>query len=152
MSIFACAPTPITANFRIGRWTKWKRARGSRWTSAKKTRWTLRWKASKPGEPAWDSPWGPGRPGWHIECSAMNLKEHGPQIDIHGGGFHVLFPHHENEVAQSESFTGCVPFSRFWVHNALLHVPGQEKMTRHLGGLVYIPAALERHSSDAIRA
>ncbi|HZQ10773.1 MAG TPA: cysteine--tRNA ligase [Anaerolineae bacterium] len=110
------------------------------------------WKASKPGEPAWDSPWGPGRPGWHIECSAMNLNEHGPQIDIHGGGFDVLFPHHENEIAQSESFTGCVPFSRFWVHNALLHLPGQEKMTRHLGGLVYIPAALERHSSDAIRA
>ena len=82
----------------------------------------------------------------------MNLNEHGPQIDIHGGGFDVLFPHHENEIAQSESFTGCVPFSRFWVHNALLHLPGQEKMTRHLGGLVYIPAALERHSSDAIRA
>lgn len=110
------------------------------------------WKASKPGEPAWDSPWGKGRPGWHIECSAMNLDQNGQQIDIHGGGFDVLFPHHENEIAQSESYTGCVPFSRFWMHNALLHLPGQEKMTRHLGGLIYIPDALARHSSDAIRA
>jgi len=109
------------------------------------------WKKSKPGEPAWDSPWGPGRPGWHIECSAMNLEEHGPQIDLHGGGFDVLFPHHENEIAQSESYTGK-QFSRFWVHNALLHLPGQEKMTRHLGGLVQIPDALAHHSSDAIRA
>lgn len=109
------------------------------------------WKASKPGEPAWDSPWGPGRPGWHIECSAMNLNEHGEQIDLHGGGFDVLFPHHENEIAQSESYTGK-EFSRYWVHNALLHLPGQEKMTRHLGGLIYIPEALSRHSSDAIRA
>ncbi len=109
------------------------------------------WKRSKPGEPAWDSPWGPGRPGWHIECSAMNLEQHGPQIDLHGGGFDVLFPHHENEIAQSESYTGK-EFSRFWVHNALLHLPGQEKMTRHLGGLIYIPDALAKHSSDAIRA
>lgn len=109
------------------------------------------WKSSKPGEPAWDSPWGPGRPGWHIECSAMNLEQHGPQIDIHGGGQDVLFPHHENEIAQSESYTGK-EFARYWVHNALLHLPGEEKMTRHLGGLVLIPEALSRHSSDAIRA
>lgn len=109
------------------------------------------WKASKSGEPAWDSPWGPGRPGWHIECSAMNLEQHGPQIDIHGGGQDVLFPHHENEIAQSESYTGK-EFAHYWVHNALLHLPGQEKMTRHLGGLIYIPDALSRHSSDAIRA
>ena len=83
------------------------------------------WKSAKPGEPAWDSPWGPGRPGWHIECSAMNLEQHGPQIDIHGGGFDVLFPHHENEIAQSESYTNRAPFSKYWVHNALLHLPGQ---------------------------
>jgi len=108
------------------------------------------WKASKPGEPAWDSPWGPGRPGWHIECSAMNLEQHGEQIDLHGGGFDVMFPHHENEIAQSESFTGK-EFSRYWMHNALLHLPGQEKMTRHLGGLVHIPDALARYSADAIR-
>jgi cysteinyl-tRNA synthetase len=109
------------------------------------------WKSSKPGEPSWMSPWGLGRPGWHIECSAMNLEQHGPQIDIHGGGFDVMFPHHENEIAQSESYTGK-EFSRYWVHNALLHLPGQEKMTRHLGGLIYIPDALARHGSDAIRA
>jgi len=109
------------------------------------------WKASKAGEPAWDSPWGPGRPGWHIECSAMNLEQHGEQIDLHGGGFDVMFPHHENEIAQSESYTGK-PFARYWVHNALLHLPGEEKMTRHLGGLVQVPDALARHSSDAIRA
>ena len=75
------------------------------------------WKSSKAGEPAWDSPWGPGRPGWHIECSAMNLEQHGPQIDIHGGGQDVLFPHHENEIAQSESYTGK-EFAHYWVHNA----------------------------------
>lgn len=109
------------------------------------------WKASKAGEPAWASPWGPGRPGWHIECSAMNLEQHGEQIDLHGGGFDVMFPHHENEIAQSESYTGK-EFSRYWMHNALLHLPGEEKMTRHLGGLVYIPDALARYSSDAIRA
>jgi cysteinyl-tRNA synthetase len=76
------------------------------------------WKAAKPGEPAWDSPWGPGRPGWHIECSAMNLEHLGKQIDIHGGGNDLIFPHHENEIAQTESLTG-LPFARFWVHNAL---------------------------------
>lgn len=110
------------------------------------------WKASKPGEPAWDSPWGRGRPGWHIECSAMNLDHNGEQIDLHGGGFDVLFPHHENEIAQSESFTGREPFARYWMHNALLHLPGKEKMTRHEGGLILIPDALARHSADAMRA
>lgn len=109
------------------------------------------WKAAKPGEPSWPSPWGPGRPGWHIECSAMNLELHGPQIDVHGGGQDVIFPHHENEIAQSESFTECVPFARYWMHNALLHLPQAEKMTRHLGGLVLIPDALARNSADAIR-
>jgi cysteinyl-tRNA synthetase len=110
------------------------------------------WKSAKPGEPAWASPWGPGRPGWHIECSAMNLEFNGPQIDLHGGGQDVIFPHHENEIAQSESYTGKVPFARYWMHNALLHLPGSEKMTRHEGRLVEIPDALARHSADAIRA
>ena len=110
------------------------------------------WKSSKPGEPSWESPWGPGRPGWHIECSAMNLEFQGPQIDVHGGGYDVIFPHHENEIAQSESFTGKAPFVKYWVHNALLHLPDRDKMTRHLGGLVEIPEALARHSADAIRA
>ncbi len=111
------------------------------------------WKASKPGEPAWDSPWGKGRPGWHIECSAMNLEEHGEQIDIHGGGQDVIFPHHENEIAQSESYTGK-PFAKYWMHNALLKLPGQsedEKMTRHLGNVVSIEEALAQYNPDAIR-
>ncbi len=78
------------------------------------------WKGAKPGEPHWDSPWGPGRPGWHIECSAMAVNALGEQIDIHGGGADLIFPHHENEIAQSESFTGKAPFASFWMHNALL--------------------------------
>ncbi|MCC7420087.1 MAG: cysteine--tRNA ligase [Planctomycetaceae bacterium] len=82
------------------------------------------WKASKPGEPAWDSPWGPGRPGWHIECSAMAAKILGPEIDIHGGGLDLMFPHHENELAQSESCSGK-PFARYWLHNGLMQASGQ---------------------------
>lgn len=109
------------------------------------------WKSAKPDEPAWESPWGAGRPGWHIECSAMNLRFNGRQIDVHGGGQDVIFPHHENEIAQSESYTGQVPFAKYWIHNALLHLPGSEKMTRHLGGLVLIPEALAKHSADALR-
>jgi cysteinyl-tRNA synthetase len=107
------------------------------------------WKAAKPGEPAWDSPWGPGRPGWHIECSAMNLAHLGEQIDIHGGGNDLIFPHHENEIAQTESLTGK-PFARYWVHNGMLQLGG-EKMSKSLGNLVTIQAFLERHEPDALR-
>jgi cysteinyl-tRNA synthetase len=107
------------------------------------------WKAAKPGEPAWDSPWGKGRPGWHIECSAMNLHFLGKQIDIHGGGNDLVFPHHENEIAQSESFTG-VPFARYWMHNGMLQLAG-EKMSKSLGNLVTIDEFLSRHSADAFR-
>jgi len=78
------------------------------------------WKASKPGEPSWPSPWGKGRPGWHIECSAMALKYLGNTLDIHGGGQDLIFPHHENEIAQSESFTGTKPFVKYWLHNGLV--------------------------------
>jgi cysteinyl-tRNA synthetase len=110
------------------------------------------WKAAKPGEPAWDSPWGPGRPGWHIECSAMSISMLGPQLDIHGGGQDVVFPHHENEIAQSEGYTGRHPFVRFWVHNGLLRLmPDEEKMTRHLGNIVSIREALRRFHPDTIR-
>jgi cysteinyl-tRNA synthetase len=108
------------------------------------------WKASKAGEPAWDSPWGPGRPGWHIECSAMSLRHLGPQIDIHGGGIDLVFPHHENEIAQTEAYTGKVPFSRFWVHNGHLQM-GEEKMSKSLGNLVTISEALSRFGADALR-
>lgn len=113
------------------------------------------WKASKAGEPSWDSPWGKGRPGWHIECSAMNLERNGDQIDIHGGGHDVIFPHHENEIAQSEAYTGKKPFARYWIHNALLRLQGdstaEEKMSRHVGNTLWIKDALERHHPDAIR-
>ncbi len=108
------------------------------------------WKASKPGEPGWDSPWGRGRPGWHIECSAMSLKYLGQSLDIHGGGHDLVFPHHENEIAQSESFTGVRPFARYWMHNGLLRL-GEEKMSKSLGNLVTVQQALARWSPDAIR-
>ena len=108
------------------------------------------WKAAKPGEPSWESPWGPGRPGWHIECSAMSLRYLGEQIDIHGGGEDLIFPHHENEIAQTEAYTGKAPFVRYWVHNAWVKA-GEEKMSKSLGNFVPISDALERWSSDAIR-
>jgi len=107
------------------------------------------WKSSKPGEPSWDSPWGPGRPGWHIECSAMNLRHLGEQIDIHGGGNDLIFPHHENEIAQTESLTGK-PFARYWVHNGMLQLGG-EKMSKSIGNLVSIEEFLSKHSADAFR-
>ncbi len=108
------------------------------------------WKASKPGEPSWDSLWGKGRPGWHIECSAMSLKYLGETLDIHGGGQDLIFPHHENEIAQSESFTGTKPFVRYWLHNGLLQL-GEEKMSKSLGNLITIKEALGKYSADAIR-
>jgi cysteinyl-tRNA synthetase len=108
------------------------------------------WKAAKPGEPFWPSPWGEGRPGWHIECSAMALKYLGKTLDIHGGGLDLIFPHHENEITQSESFTGVVPFVRHWLHNGLLQL-GENKMSKSLGNLITVKQALERYSSDAIR-
>ena len=108
------------------------------------------WKSAKPGEPAWDSPWGGGRPGWHIECSAMALRYLGEEIDIHGGGLDLVFPHHENEIAQSEAFTGARPFSAFWLHNGLLNLDA-EKMSKSLGNLVTIRDALSRYSADAVR-
>ncbi len=107
------------------------------------------WKAAKPGEPAWDSPWGKGRPGWHIECSAMNLAYLGEQIDIHGGGNDLIFPHHENEIAQSEAYTGK-PFVRFWMHNGMLQLGG-EKMSKSLGNLVTIEEFLKEHARDVMR-
>ncbi|MCE1252916.1 MAG: cysteine--tRNA ligase [Anaerolineae bacterium] len=107
------------------------------------------WKAAKPGEPYWESPWGKGRPGWHIECSAMNLEHLGPQIDIHGGGNDLVFPHHENEIAQSESFTGH-PFARYWVHNGMLQMSG-EKMSKSLGNIVSIESFVNEHGADVLR-
>ena len=108
------------------------------------------WKAAKPSEPQWHSPWGQGRPGWHIECSAMSLKYLGETLDIHGGGQDLIFPHHENEIAQSESFTGVKPFVRHWLHNGLLQL-GEEKMSKSTGKLIGIKETLAKHSADAIR-
>jgi len=107
------------------------------------------WKAAKPGEPAWDSPWGGGRPGWHIECSAMNLNHLGEQIDIHGGGNDLIFPHHENEIAQTESLTKKT-FARYWIHNGMLQFSG-EKMSKSLGNLVTIEDFLAEHEADVLR-
>ncbi len=108
------------------------------------------WKGAKPGEPAWESPWGPGRPGWHIECSAIALEHLGQTLDIHGGGQDLVFPHHENEIAQSECYTGVTPFARFWVHNGLLNM-GESKMSKSLGNLVGVSEVLQGHSVDALR-
>jgi cysteinyl-tRNA synthetase len=116
------------------------------------------WKAAKPGEPAWPSPWGPGRPGWHIECSAMNLKHLGEQIDIHGGGNDLIFPHHENEIAQTESLTHK-PFARFWMHNGMLQIQTRtsdggfklEKMSKSLGNVVTIHDFLREHEAGVLR-
>ncbi len=108
------------------------------------------WKSARAGEPSWESPWGPGRPGWHIECTSMSMTYLGESLDIHGGGQDLVFPHHENEIAQSEASTGVVPFSRYWVHNGLLRL-GSDKMSKSLGNLVSVEEALERFSPDAIR-
>ncbi len=107
------------------------------------------WKASRPGEPAWESPWGPGRPGWHIECSAMAEKYLGESFDIHAGGEDLIFPHHENEIAQSEAATGK-PFARYWLHNGFVTVGG-EKMAKSLGNFVTIRDALGRFPADALK-
>ncbi len=111
------------------------------------------WKASKEGEPSWPTPWGPGRPGWHIECTAMSLSLLGEQIDIHGGGQDVIFPHHENEIAQSETYTGLSPFVQFWVHNGLLRLSEDdtEKMSRHVGNFISCRDALAQHNPDTLR-
>ncbi len=107
------------------------------------------WKSAKPGEPAWESPWGQGRPGWHIECSAMNMTHLGEQIDIHGGGNDLIFPHHENEIAQTEAVTGK-EFSRVWMHNGMLSLKA-EKMSKSLGNMISVDQFLADHPADVMR-
>jgi cysteinyl-tRNA synthetase len=107
------------------------------------------WKAAKPGEVSWESPWGQGRPGWHIECSAMALKFLGEQIDIHAGGSDLVFPHHENEIAQSECYTGKV-FARYWLHNGMLNI-NNEKMSKSLGNFLLARELIERYGGQLIR-
>jgi len=107
------------------------------------------WKASKPGEPAWESPWGKGRPGWHLECSAMSQKYLGESFDIHGGGQDLIFPHHENEIAQSEAATGR-PFARYWLHNGFVNIRG-EKMSKSLGNVLTIRQLTSSHHPEVLR-
>ena len=107
------------------------------------------WKAAKPGEPFWESPWGPGRPGWHIECSTMAVDALGERIDIHGGGTDLIFPHHENEIAQSEAATGAVPFSKYWVHVGMLNL-GENKMA-HSGAFIPLKEMLTKYPAPVIR-
>ncbi|MBQ9485805.1 MAG: cysteine--tRNA ligase [Clostridia bacterium] len=107
------------------------------------------WKSAKAGEPFWDSPWGKGRPGWHIECSAMNYKTFGEQIDIHGGGRDLIFPHHENEIAQTEALTGK-QFVKYWIHNGLIKVNGQ-KMSKSLGNSLLLSDLLDEYSPETIK-
>lgn len=108
------------------------------------------WQAQAPGEPAWPSPWGMGRPGWHIECSTMSTSLLGPTLDLHGGGADLIFPHHESEIAQAEGVTGQHPFVRFWLHTAMVGHDG-EKMSKSLGNLVMIRDLLKDWSADALR-
>jgi cysteinyl-tRNA synthetase len=123
------------------------------------------WKSAKPGEPKWDSPWGPGRPGWHIECSAMSMRLLGQTLDIHGGGLDLQFPHHENELAQSESYTGA-PFVRYWMHNGLMRIHSQvskikgeaageghgpQKMSKSLGNEIVVTELFKRHQPETLR-
>jgi L-cysteine:1D-myo-inositol 2-amino-2-deoxy-alpha-D-glucopyranoside ligase len=108
------------------------------------------WQKSAEGEPSWDSPYGPGRPGWHVECSAMASRYLGPSIDIHGGGYDLVFPHHECEIAQSENAFGVEPFARYWAHVAMVGYNG-EKMSKSLGNLVLVSDALKSYSPDAVR-
>ncbi len=108
------------------------------------------WKAQKPGEPAWDSPWGMGRPGWHIECSAMSMRYLSSRLDIHGGGQDLIFPHHENEIAQSEAYSQTQPFARFWLHNGLLSID-EDKMSKSIGNVISVGDALDAYSPPALR-
>ena len=108
------------------------------------------WQPSNPGEPSWPSPWGPGRPGWHIECSTIATQYLGPQIDIHGGGADLIFPHHAAEIAQAEPANDCSPFVRCWMHVGMVHLDG-EKMSKSLGNMVFVDEVLQEHSADALR-
>ncbi len=107
------------------------------------------WKSAKAGEPSWSSPWGEGRPGWHIECSTMNKKAFGDRIDIHGGGRDLIFPHHENEIAQTEALTGK-QFASYWIHNGLIKVNGQ-KMSKSLGNSLFLKDLLDKYSAETVK-
>lgn len=108
------------------------------------------WKEAKPGEPSWDSPWGPGRPGWHIECSTMAMKYLGRGFDVHGGGLDLVFPHHDNEIAQAEAYADGSCFVRYWMHSGMLNID-QEKMSKSLGNIKTLREVLDEHDADTVR-
>ncbi len=108
------------------------------------------WQHSGPGEPRWDSPWGMGRPGWHVECTSMATRYLGETIDIHGGGYDLVFPHHDSEIVQSENYSAHHPFARYWVHTAMVYFQG-EKMSKSRGNLVMVHQLLDSYSSDDLR-
>jgi cysteinyl-tRNA synthetase len=108
------------------------------------------WKSAKPGEPSWESPWGQGRPGWHIECSALSLQELGPNFDIHAGGVDLVFPHHENEIAQSEAYLGSAEFARIWMHWGSVRMAG-DKMSKSVGNVLAVREAIAKYSASAVR-
>jgi L-cysteine:1D-myo-inositol 2-amino-2-deoxy-alpha-D-glucopyranoside ligase len=108
------------------------------------------WQTGNPGDPTWPSPWGPGRPGWHIECSAMSTRYLGPQLDFHGGGTDLIFPHHPCEIAQTEAVTGKRPFVHTWMHTGSVFLAG-EKMSKSLGNMVFVRDAVKEHSANALR-
>jgi L-cysteine:1D-myo-inositol 2-amino-2-deoxy-alpha-D-glucopyranoside ligase len=108
------------------------------------------WQGRQPGEPYWESPWGPGRPGWHIECTAMSMRYLGDTIDIHGGGGDLIYPHHECEIAQAQHYSGKNPFTRFWMHVGMVRYQG-EKMSKSLGNMVFVRSVLKHHTPDALR-
>src|SRR4051794_5173286 len=110
----------------------------------------LLWQAAKPGEPTWESPWGPGRAGWGIGCSAMAMRHPGETLDIHGGGGDLVYPHHESEIAQSECWSGERPFAQVWMHVGMLRMDG-EKMSKSLGNMVFVPDLNKEHRPEAIR-
>ena len=156
MSTSACAATLITARCPVATSTRWKAAIASCAPTGQGLEDRKRdhldfalWKAAKPGEPSWESPWGQGRPGWHIECSAMSRKYLGLPFDIHGGGADLVFPHHENERAQSEAACGCT-FANHWMHSGMLQI-NHEKMSKSLGNFLLLRDILKTTSPDVLR-
>ena len=135
----------LSGRFRLEMWSQEEHAQ-----EKKKPYDFALWKAAKPGEPSWDSPWGPGRPGWHIECSVMSTRYAGGRLDIHGGAADLIFPHHENERAQSEAYLGESPWVKYWLHSGYLTIEG-EKMSKSLGNIIVLRDAVKKWGAQTLR-